>query len=675
MSKSGLKRILSYILTLATVLSISVSPFFAGAAYASVEPHWYDPDSEYHADIDYADMKYEGVDHDEALKLAEDMREYAASGDEEGTIRTYDAIEKMGMHIDTQYQLAEIKREKNVFDDEYEAAASEMVDLSIEFSDATDSAIRDAMDSAVGDALKGHIGDEDIIDYFLNYHDMTEEEKKLESEFMDLKNEFDRIFTGETEVTIDGEKWTFDKLNSSNSLNYNEYVKIMSALYGERNRQFAEIYIKIIENKNAKAAYNGYDNYPDYAYENAYNRDYTTQDIRFVHDEVRKYVVDLHQELEKKDTYNFKLENMDLSGEERLKRVGPAIAKLDPELTIAWDYWVSHGLYDLDDSDNKLEKGFTTELKDYGSAFIFDKPYGNWNDLQTVIHEFGHLNNSYHVQYGYHDDGFNVDVAEIHSQGLELLMLEYAEEIYGESSADAARLNVISDMVESIIQACMIDEFEYWAFTCEEELTADKLNDKFYEIYKTYYPNEEDDPIVPYAWGEITHVFETPFYYIAYGTSALAALDIFAMSIEDRQAGVDCYMNVTTYGWDTGYRELIEDVSLPDIFEEGNIEDICVAVSTYVERSSDMTVPILITVAVFFGVIIVIVSIVFLVLYMHRTKKRRMEEQIIAKRAGQIYGNEQYAGSRRMETGRMNGYGQSDSVTGYTGDDNTGGLR
>ncbi len=704
MKKSGLKRILSYMLTLATVLSVFASPVFSVNAYAgvdmsapadthkfasdiskrsvpeaeadaSVEPHWYDPDSEYHADIDYADMKYEGVDHDEALKLAEDMREYAASGDEEGTIRTYDAIEKMGMHIDTQYQLAEIKREKNVFDDEYEAAASEMVDLSIEFSDATDSAIRDAMDSAVGDALRGHIGDEDIIDYFLNYHDMTEEEKKLESEFMDLKNEFDRIFTGETEVTIDGEKWTFDKLNSSNSLNYNEYVKIMSALYGERNRQFAEIYIKIIENKNAKAAYNGYDNYPDYAYENAYNRDYTTQDIRFVHDEVRKYVVDLHQELEKKDTYNFKLENMDLSGEERLKRVGPAIAKLDPELTIAWDYWVSHGLYDLDDSDNKLEKGFTTELKDYGSAFIFDKPYGNWNDLQTVIHEFGHLNNSYHVQYGYHDDGFNVDVAEIHSQGLELLMLEYAEEIYGESSADAARLNVISDMVESIIQACMIDEFEYWAFTCEEELTADKLNDKFYEIYKTYYPNEEDDPIVPYAWGEITHVFETPFYYIAYGTSALAALDIFAMSIEDRQAGVDCYMNVTTYGWDTGYRELIEDVSLPDIFDEGNIEDICVAVSTYVERSSDMTVPILITVAVFFGVIIVIVSIVFLVLYMNRTKKRRMEEQIIANRAGQIYGNEQYAGPRRMETGQMNGYGQSDSVTRYTGDDNTGGLR
>ena len=115
--------------------------------------------------------------------------------------------------------------------------------------------------------------------------------------------------------------------------------------------------------------------------------------------------------------------------------------------------------------------------------------------------------------------------------------------------------------------------------------------------------------------------------------------------------------------------------TLPDIFEEGNIEDICVAVSTYVERSSDMTVPILITVAVFFGVIIVIVSIVFLVLYMHRTKKRRMEEQIIAKRAGQIYGNEQYAGPRRMETGQMNGYGQSDSVTRYTGEDNTGGLR
>ena len=149
-------------------------------------------------------------------------------------------------------------------------------------------------------------------------------------------------------------------------------------------------------------------------------------------------------------------------------------------------------------------------------------------------------------------------------------------------------------------------------------------------------------------------------------------------------------MNVTTYGWDTGYRELIEDVSLPDIFEEGNIEDICVAVSTYVERSSDMTVPILITVAVFFGVIIVIVSIVFLVLYMHRTKKRRMEEQIIAGRGGQmVYGNEQLAGPGRMEnghggmeagpgrmeTGQINGYIQSDNMTGNTREYVTGGLR
>ena len=166
------------------------------------------------------------------------------------------------------------------------------------------------------------------------------------------------------------------------------------------------------------------------------------------------------------------------------------------------------------------------------------------------------------------------------------------------------------------------------------------------------------------------------------------------MSIEDRQAGVDCYMNVTTYGWDTGYRELIEDVSLPDIFEEGNIEDICISVRDYVDRTSDMTsymtAGILITVAVFFGVIIVIVSIVFLVLYMHRTKKRRMEEQIIAGRGGQmIYGNEQLAGPgrmdvgpgrmetgpRRMEAGQMNGYVQSDNLTGYTGEDNTGGLR
>ena len=68
-------------------------------------------------------------------------------------------------------------------------------------------------------------------------------------------------------------------------------------------------------------------------------------------------------------------------------------------------------------------------LYSYGGAFIFDSPYENWHDIQTVIHEFGHYNETFHGYRHSIEYVHNVDVAEIHSQGLELLCLEYADEI------------------------------------------------------------------------------------------------------------------------------------------------------------------------------------------------------------------------------------------------------
>lgn len=635
MRNKAVKKILTYIVLNATVLSLMWSPLSALNTYAA-ESHWYNPENEYHEDIDYADMVVEPLDEEGARALLEEFNKSVEAHDEDAVCSLYDELIEMGEHIETVSALNGIRHNRDVFNSEYEEMREEVTSFYIDYTDDMFVAMRDALDSDCGDALKEHIADEYVIEMLAEYYDMSDEEKELYDQYTELTSEYDKLVTGDPYYEINGEKWNFEKLENS-AVGYSDYVDIATGLYAAQNKGCADIYIEIIDIKNKIAKYKGYDSYVEYAYEEAYNRDYSYEELTHVQESVKKYAVPLLAKLRGLDTYNYKLENMNLSGEERIAMVADVIPKIDPELEEAWDYLISHGLYDLDAADNKLDTGYTTGLPEYGSAFIFDCPYGDWNDVRTVIHEFGHYNNTYHVQYDFMTDGFNVDVCEIQSQGLELLSLEYAGEIFGEDLADVVRIKMITKMLQAVVDGCMVSEFEYWAFNYEGKLDADTLNDRYGELVGIYYPEESVEELQKYSWAFINHIFESPMYYIGYATSALAALDIFAMSTKDRQAGVDCYMNISTYGWDTGYREVLSDVGLPDIFEEENVEDICIAVEDYVDDTSSVTWAIVLTIAVFFGLIFLIVSVIALITHTRRVKMAREQEQRY--REMQIYQN------------------------------------
>ena len=72
----------------------------------------------------------------------------------------------------------------------------------------------------------------------------------------------------------------------------------------------------------------------------------------------------------------------------------------------------------------------------------------------------------------------------------------------------------------------------------------------------------------------MNHTFEVPMYYISYATSALAALDIYVRSLEDRDAAIELYLRVTETTSDVRYCELLEQCGLDNIFEKGTIEKI-----------------------------------------------------------------------------------------------------
>ena len=623
--RTYLQMILSVMILTAAVLSS------ADIAYAEGSTgDYYNIENEYHADVNFSDMEIQWVDEDAVEAFLDQYEQAVEDGDEAAVVSGYDKMNALFDHVSTQYTLNDIRHNLDINNEEYAELSDRMLEFANDMSDRALQLIREALKSDAGDALKAHIDDEYLVEDLLEYEDMTDEEKQLDLEYQKLKQEYEKILISDTHVDVDGKDWNLDKLMSDYSLDQDGYRRIVTAIYKARNGQMARIYTQIVRNRNRIAEINGYDNYADYTYELVFNRDYTSEDVQAIYTGVQDYIVPLSEELSSKESYNFKLMNLNLTADERMDRVEPVIERIHPELRYAWDYMRDHGLYDMDTSPTKMETGYTITLYTYGVPFIFDQPYGNWNDIETVIHEFGHYNEMFHNEEMHAlTSVHNTDVSEIQSQGLELLCLDYAEEIYGSGCKDAVVNEVLSNMTESVISGCIYDEFQYRAFTYDGELNADVLNEMFCEISNKYGNDYTSESAEVYYWPEINHTFEQPMYYISYCTSALAALDILAMSEHDRDAAIDCYMNLTTYHGEIPFRETLADVGLPDIFEDGVIEDISIAVREYagITPASQILKMIKDPVVIVIAVVLLVALIVIIVVRVSTRAERKAKKQ------------------------------------------------
>lgn len=573
------------------IKKVILSLMLAGVVAAQTLPihaqtQWYDDSDIVRADISYEDMEYVGYDPAYAYTLIEEMRTWSQEpGNEEQINANYDL---MGRELDkmyTQQALNEIRYYRDVNNEEYASIDTELQQIYRDVVDQFLQVVRDVLSTDYRESLGAYIGDEEMVEEYLDYEDMTEELQALLDEENALEQQYDQASMAEYTVTVKGKKWTEETYNEAiEDLTWREMVAISTALDKAKNEAICPIFLDLVKNRNARAQIYGYDNYAEYAYTDLYNRDYTIEEIQSVYAAVKEYIVPVLAEVEMR-VYGGDLDGllyMDYLTEDYvIDVVGRHMGDIDPALAEVYQYMVDHHLYDIDYDPNKMNVGYTTTLYEYQEPFIFNTPDYTYYDLETMIHEFGHYNEAFHAGTTLITDVTNMDVAEIHSQGLELLYLEYADDVYGEGLGDSARQMVLYQMLYSVIDGCLYDEFQNAVFAADHDMTAQEVNQLFRRLSQEYGYNYYDSEDEAYDWVDVPHTFSSPMYYVSYGTSALAALDIWTISQEDRQAGIDKYMELTTYGLTTTYCELLEKCGLKSIFEEGTIREIAQAVSDY----------------------------------------------------------------------------------------------
>ncbi len=560
----------------------------------------YDEDAQVHSEVAYEDMVFTGYDGHVLREMCENMEEKmsdAANGDD--IVMYYEIIVDEIDIFATQLALCNNEYYKDV-NSEYADERLELTSMWPELVDGAIIAIREALKSPCGDTLKKHINDEELVDEFLDYEDMTERELELSVIYNELVQDYNSAMQVNYTVNVDGREWdaeSIDEAAANRQIDADTYYAVILELSKAKNKVASDIYARIVNAKNESARINGYDNYAELAYVDVYNRDYSTEDAKKLYSYTKKYMVDARNMVYQNIQRILTVETQDvfsrylMTDEKLVELVEPYIKKVDPHLGDSFDYLKKYHTYEMDYSEKKTNVGYTTSLYKYGCPFIFNAPDGSYYDIETFIHEFGHYNNAFHNDGHCLFDTNNTDVAEIHSQGLELLMMEYFDEIYGEDYGDVVRQIILYNMLSSVIEGCVYDEFQNEVYSHPGDITAQECNRIYRRVSGSYgneFSHEGDEA---YDWVNVSHTFESPMYYISYATSALAALDIFMMAQKDREDAVEQYMNLTTYGLQTEFCELLEKVKLPNLFEEDVIKGISESVIAYstslIEQDTD----------------------------------------------------------------------------------------
>lgn len=537
-----------------------------------------------HALVDFSEMAYTMPDLETLDQRFEQLDKLAQqASDQEALFTLYDQVlVDYGMAA-TQLTLASIASDLDVND---KTASQDKIELEgklNEYYEKLGTITTTILESDLGGAAVERWGQEYADDARREAALTDESVQPLIKEISVLTDEYQQVLVNHT-VQVEDEALTLDELMQRPDLGL-DYYGYLETYYDTLNEKAGKIFLELVELRNEMARTLGYENYVEYSYA-GYNRDYTPEDAANMAENVKKYLVPLHSKLGfQPPAITYQGAMATTTTEQSIEALKQILPQISEDMAQAADFMLQYNLYDFTNGASKMDGGYTTDIAYYGVPFINYKSIDGYNNVTTIFHEFGHFYNSYCFPESAWNKTTDLDLAEIHSQGLELLLQLYYDELYGEDMAEGVKASNLQTMISTVISGCMEDEFQQRLYA-EENLTLEKLNAIYeelldeYHLYDGYYiPNS----FWAKTWVAIHHTFQAPLYYISYATSLAAALGIWEISEDDPQAAVDKYVLVQQYSTYEPFQATLEACGLSSPFEEGMIESLAQRLTAYFE--------------------------------------------------------------------------------------------
>ena len=534
-----------------------------------------------HEDVTLSDMVFSYPDIDGMRAAMEDLQSGVESGKPaEDMIAAYEALQEQYSHADSMLSLCYLLYAFDVTDatyrDTYAELQSALTELdtdmqnvsAILFESSTE-AEKLAKESFGEGYVEAIIRDESYDDAAVQT--LLDQEEQLTLAYDNLSATFS--------ILDNGKRWTYNDIASDVSLSYEEYYRLYDAYCAALNEQAGEIFLQQVAIRTQIANALGYSDYATYCYDN-FGRDYTPADATALHAAVKTYIAPLF--IKANEDHDISdLSAASFQEDAFFSALNSAANSFSPMLGEPVNYMLQNRLYDFSDSDVKMDSSFTTYISDYRAPFIFSKWTGSADDIATMLHELGHYANYYYNAAVGNSTGENLDLAEVDSQALVLLLFDQYENFYGKL-ADEARSATLIDAMFSLLSGCMEDEFQQDVYETPD-MTLDQIN----ALYKKLAVEYGLDEVYGYQgteWVQIPHTFQMPFYYISYAVSMVPALELLELSRSDKDAAQTAYFNIMMRAKYANLGDVLSQNGLGNVFSERTISGIAEILKAYLKH-------------------------------------------------------------------------------------------
>ena len=425
---------------------------------------------------------------------------------------------------------------------------------------------QEILDSPCASALEDTLS-QNQAEFLGSYDSLADGPSAYSGEIAALCQEYDQAMAQDFSVEYQGRTWTWDSLSDAGQeLTDADYYALYGLLYEAQDAVVGPIFLELVELRTAMAREAGYDSYLDYAYDWDYGRDLTPEEAG----EILETVLDAIGW----DLLSLYYDSYDLVGaylptgwdaDTLLEKLRTVAGGLHGEIDEALDYLIQGNYAVLPLLDPAANAGgYTTMLPAYGAPVIYNYLDGTSYDITSMLHELGHYLSYYHNPYDpFFEGGFYMDVSEIHSTALEMLLDSRLELVFSQEEAARVRATHWLDLLYNLLAGTIVNQLEVYIYE-NPGLSTREISAYYaglWEEYGVYSPEGVD-----YAWQDITHIFYYPGYYVSYALSTLAALEIWQACEADAESGLALYLELMTYSDDSlPLGALLEEVGLPGI--------------------------------------------------------------------------------------------------------------
>ncbi len=414
------------------------------------------------------------------------------------------------------------------------------------------------------------------------------------------------------EVEFNGEKLTLPALSAyMESTNREVRKKAYLANHGffaTHEKEFDEIYDKLVKVRTSIAHKLGYKNFVELAYYRMARTDYNAAMVKGFREEVLKYVVPVANKLRERQSkrigidklkaydlaHNFNSGNPKPQGtaEEIVASGQKMYSELSPETKEFFDFMVKNDLLDLENKKGKASGGYCTMFPKYKSPFIFANFNGTIGDVDVLTHEAGHAfqcfeSRNFNVEEYYWP---TMESCEIHSMSMEQLTYPWMNLFFGKDTEKYKFVHMSSNIL-FLPYGVAVDEFQHIVYE-NPDMTSEQRKKVWLDMEKKYRPWMDYDG-VDYLerggfWQRQGHIYRSPFYYVDYCLAQLCAFQFWSKGQKDFSSAWEDYLRLCKAGGSDSFLGLVKLANLQSPFDKKVIEPLFAELQSHLESIDDL---------------------------------------------------------------------------------------